>query len=115
MSRTNLKIKVGLNKFNKVRTVGIIIEKDIKAGAKIVIGTLYIVNSGIKISDQHEKLIGLAIATLAMTNYANNFYFAIFVGLLWGIITSIPNNFLAIFAVFANTSLEKKTKVCEFN
>ena len=92
---------------------------DIKAGKKAGVGAVANINNnadgGGKITDRHADLVGLVFAALTAANYADNSNLAVPERTSSGAATSTSDEFLAIFAAFTNTTLEKESKVCESN
>ena len=100
---------------NKGDVSGANIESGKKAGIGVVISTDNSADSGGKVTDWHISLAGLAFAALAPADCANNSNLAISEGTPSNAASSTFNEFLATFAVFANTTLKRESKMCESN
>lgn len=92
---------------------------NIKAGKKADTGVIASTNNsadgGDKVTDQRAGLAGLVFTPLAAANCAANSNLAISEGTPSSAATFTPDEFLAIFAALANTTLKRKPKVCESN
>ena len=107
LSGTNIKAEVGLGRAD--------IEAGKKAGAGAVTSIDNSTNDGNKVTDQYADLAGLAFAALAAANCANNSNLAVPEEISLDPATSTSDGFFATFATLANTTLERESKVYEFN
>lgn len=81
-----------------------------KAGVMAVSSTDNSVYSSVKMINQCIKLVSLMIAALIIANCVENYHLTIVKKILLITTTSTFDRFLAMFTIFTNTFLEKKTK-----
>ena len=112
MDRTN---KGGIGGANKGGVSGTNIEAGKKASTKIVVSTDNSADDSNKVINQHASLVSLLFAIFSTTNYFSNSNLVVLEETPLGTTIFTSNKFLITFAAFANTSLEKKPKLCKSN
>ena len=115
MGETNIKARVWLGEAHKSETGKANIEAGTKSGARAVPNTDNNADGGGKLTNWHAEFAGFALAALATANCDGNSNLAISKETFLRIAISTPNKILATFAGFANTTFEKKPKVCKSN
>ena len=115
VDKTNIKVGVRVGKANKGDVSGANIKVGKKADARVITSTNNNTDGGSKATDKYAGLADLAIAILATADCADNSIFAVPEETPSGAITSTSDEFLAIFAVFANTILERESKMYKSN
>lgn len=123
MSGANIKAGVGVDGTNKggvdetikgkVNGFNIKVSKKANTKASASIDSSSDGDSDSWPTDQHADLRSVAIAALAIIDNAEDFDLATADRPSLGAATSIFDGVFAVFAAFANTTLEKKTNVCE--
>ena len=83
-----------------------------KAAAKAILSTHNSKNNGNKVINQYIGLSNLVFATFVIANYTSNSNLAIPKKIPLVTAIFIFNKFFAIFAIFANTTFERKPKLC---
>lgn len=89
-------------------------ESSKKVGVRAVTNINNCSNCG-KVNNPYTSFASLAFASLAIANYINDFNLAVFDKISSSAATPTFDRFVAIFAAFANTTLIRKTNICEFN
>ena len=112
---TDIKAAVGVGGANKGNMSGANIEVDKKAGAGAVASIDNSTDGGGKITDQHAGFAGLAFASLAAANCADNSNLAISKKTPLSAATFSSDEFFTTFAALFNTAFERESKVYESN
>lgn len=104
-----------MDKINKSEVDEADIEAGKKASIEAVASTNNNVDSGGKITDWHAGLTDLVFAALTTANCISDFNIVVPKKTFLGTATSTSDKFFTIFAIFPNTTLEKKPNMCESN